>query len=161
MCDIPLGLLYIQKSKLLNRFLFCLVMCKWRFGLWRRGVREGERGAREAATKHSDENTAHTAPFLHHHIISDFSLVSLIQTPPRSVFQHRNIGSCACEQQEWRRTPRVRPAPHRHATGRSSVSHSRIQPQHVSELQPCHLRPGLDNRSIGTARFSFVDIITR
>lgn len=57
------------------------------------------------------------------------------------MFQHCNIGACACEQQECRRTARVRPAPHSHATGRSSVSHSRIQPQHVSELQPSHLRP--------------------
>ncbi len=38
-----------------------------------------ERGAREGATQHSDENIAHIAPLLHHRVfISGLSLITLI-----------------------------------------------------------------------------------
>lgn len=76
-----------------------------------------ERGAQEGATRHSDENISHIAPLLHHRIfISGLSLITLIYPPSRSVSEHCSIGACTCEQQECRRTPRVRPAPSRHRT---------------------------------------------
>jgi len=53
--------------------------------------------------------------------------------------------------------------PHRHATGRSSVSHCRIQPNMFRSFSPLiwGRSTGLDNRSIRTARYRFLDIITR
>lgn len=126
--------------------------------------RERERGAREGATQHSDENIAHIAPLLHHRVfISGLSLITLIPPPSRSVFQHCSIGACACEQRECRRTPRLRPAPHRHATGHSSVSTLQYNHNMSRSFSPdiWGRSTGLDHRSIGTARFSFVDDITR
>lgn len=90
-----------------------------------------ERGAREGATQHSDENIAHIAPLLQHRVfISGLSLINLIPPPYRSVFQNCSIGACACEQRECRRTPRLRPAPSRHRT--FVCLHSPIKPLHES-----------------------------